>query len=128
MKTDLTTLPPTLVEAIETLAAALLNAEPLVAYRQAVAALEADPDSTTLLNQFSAAQNEVRKCQGNGTITQFHLDRLRSLQRQVQANSTIMSYADAQQVALAYLPKVNLEISQLIGLDFVSLAGPSGCC
>lgn len=128
MKTELTTLPPPLIEAIEMLAAALLNTEPLAAYRQASANLEADPDSTTLLSQFSAAQAEVRKCQGNGTITQFHLDRLRSLQRQVQANSTIMSYADAQQAALAYLPEVNLEISQLIGLDFASLAGPSGCC
>jgi cell fate (sporulation/competence/biofilm development) regulator YlbF (YheA/YmcA/DUF963 family) len=128
MKTELTTLPPPLVEAIETLAAALFNTEPLAAYHRAVAALEADPDSTTLLNQFSAAQAEVRKRQGNGTITQFHLDRLRSLQRQVQANSTIMNYASAQQAALAYLPEVNLEISQLLGLDFASLAGPSGCC
>jgi cell fate (sporulation/competence/biofilm development) regulator YlbF (YheA/YmcA/DUF963 family) len=128
MKTELTTLPPPLVEAIETLAAALLNTEPLAAYRQAAAALEAEPDSMTLLNQFSAAQAEVRKRQGNGTVTQFHLDRLRSLQRQVQANSAIMNYASAQQSALAYLPEVNLEISQLIGMDFAALAGPSGCC
>lgn len=128
MKTELTTLPPPLVEAIETLAAALLNTEPLAAYRQATAVLGSDPDSTTLLNQFSAAQAEVRKHQGNGTLTQFHIDRLRSLQRQVQTNSTIVSYASAQQSALAYLPEVNVEISQLIGLDFASLAGPSGCC
>ena len=128
MKTELTTLPPPLVEAIETLAVALLNTEPLAAYHQAAAALEADPDSTALLNHFSAAQAEVRKRQGNGTIAQFDVDRLRSLQRQVQANSTIMSYASTQQAALAYLPEVNLEISQLLGLDFASLAGPSGCC
>lgn len=128
MKTELTMLPPTLVEAIETLAAALLNTEPLVAYHQATATLEADPDSITLLSQFSAAQAQVRKRQGDGTITQFDVDRLRSLQRQVQVNSTIMSYASAQQAALAYLPEVNGEISQLIGLDFASLAGPSGCC
>lgn len=128
MKTELTTLPPPLVEVIETLAVALLSAESLATYRQAAATLEADPDSTALLNHFSAVQSEVRKRQRDGTITQFDVDRLRSLQRQVQVNSTIMSYASAQQTALAYLPEVNLEISQLLGLDFASLAGPSGCC
>jgi cell fate (sporulation/competence/biofilm development) regulator YlbF (YheA/YmcA/DUF963 family) len=73
-------------------------------------------------------QAQVRKHQGDGTITQFDVDRLRSLQRQVQVNSTLMSYASAQQTALAYLPEVNVEISQLLGLDFASLAGPPGCC
>jgi len=38
-----------------------------------------------------------------------------------------MEFAMAQQEAVAYLPQVNLEISEMLGVDFASLAGPGSC-
>lgn len=39
----------------------------------------------------------------------------------------IMDFAETQQLASAYLPEVNQEISQLLGVDFASLVRPAGC-
>lgn len=128
MNADLMNLSVSLTAAIETLAAALIQAEPVAVYHQAKANLDADTESLNLLQLFSMAQSELRIRQAEGTVTQAHVGRLRDLQSQVQANPTIMAYASAQQAALAYLPEVNLEISQLLGLDFAAVAGPAGCC
>jgi cell fate (sporulation/competence/biofilm development) regulator YlbF (YheA/YmcA/DUF963 family) len=128
MNTEPMALPASLTVALETLAAALARSEPMAAYHQAQANLEADPASLNLLQLFSMAQSELRLRQTDGTMTPANVGRLRDLQNQVQANPTIMAYARAQQAALAYLPEVNLEISQLLGPDFAAVAGPFGCC
>ena len=121
-------LPPDLQEAVEALAENLAQSEPLILYRQAQARLDADHQAHTLLERLSAAQADLRARQGRGgAITQADIDQLRVLQHQVQTNRTIMDYAQAQQAAIAYLPEVNQEISQLLGVDFAALAGPASC-
>lgn len=121
-------LPDNVRAAVERLATGLRQAEPLAAYYQAEANLQADADSTNLLERFMSAQNHVRLRQANGNLTQADMERLRLLQTQIKANVLIMTYAQGQQEALAYLPEINYEISQLLGFDFAGLAGPSGCC
>lgn len=63
----------------------------------------------------------------NGNLTQADIERLRTLQNQAQANLTIMTYIQAQQNAIAYLPAVNMEISQLLGIDFAALSNRAVC-
>ncbi|HUV90970.1 MAG TPA: YlbF family regulator [Anaerolineae bacterium] len=121
------TLPADLLAAIEALVENLLRAEPIVHYHQAQARLEADQQAHSLLERLSAAQADLRKRQSRGMLTQADVDNLRMLQRDAQANPVIMDYAEAQQAALACLPVVNQEISQLLGIDFASLAGPGSC-
>ncbi len=120
-------LPPNLLEATETLALTLLAAEPVVAYHRAKAQLDSDSEARDLLERFSTAQRDLRQRQGNGGVTEADMGRLRTLQRAVQSNRVIMEYAETQQAAIAFLPTVNQEISQLIGMDFASLAGPGSC-
>ena len=60
-------------------------------------------------------------------MTQADIDRLRVLQNEVQANKIIMLFVETQQAAIAYLPGVNKEISQLLGFDFAGMAGPASC-
>ena len=127
MDTSTVTLPPELLAATESLADSLLRAGPIAAYRRAKARLDADPHAHALLERFSAAQADLRFKQSRGTVTQADVDHLRALQREVQSNRAIMDYAETQQAAIAYLPEVNLEISQLLGVDFGSLAGPASC-
>ncbi|MCL4465510.1 MAG: YlbF family regulator [Chloroflexi bacterium] len=121
------TLPPTIRAAAERLAAAIETAEPIVAYRHAKARLDGDPHADELLQQLSAAQADLRKRQSNGGVTPAALEQVRAMQREVQANPVIMQFAMAQQEAVAYLPQVNQEISELLGMDFASLAGPGSC-
>lgn len=129
MTTSSPALPPNLLAATEALAAQLIYAEPIALYRRAQARLDADAGARALLERFSAAQADLRARSGQseGSVTQAGVDHLRDLQRQVQTNRAIMEYAETQQAALAYLPEVNREISQLLGVDFASLAGPASC-
>ena len=127
MKNEAIILPPAVLAATENLAAALVGAAPIAAYRRAQERLEADPQATDLLKRFSDAQTEVRLRQSKGAVAQSTVERLRALQREVRSNQIIMEYAESQQTAMAYLPEVNAEISQMLGMDFASLAGPASC-
>jgi len=127
MTSDSVMLPPAVLVAVERLATTLAGAEPIAAYRQAKKRLETDPDAGELLERFQSVQADLRVRQARGTITQADVTRLRTLQRAVQSNQLIIEYAEAQQAAMAYLPEVNQEISQLLGIDFASLAGPASC-
>jgi len=80
-----------------------------------------------LLEQLSAAQAELRTRQMSGSVIQNDIDALRALQGEVQSNRVIRNYAQTQQAAIAFLPQVNQEISQLLGLDFASLVLPANC-
>jgi len=129
MNTKTVTVPPTILAAAETLAAALIRVEPIAAYRRAQAQLEATPHARALLERLSAAQADLRARSGQsrGTLTQSDLNNVRALQQEVRSDPVIMDYAVTQQAAVAYLPKVNQEISQLLGTDFAALAGPASC-
>jgi cell fate (sporulation/competence/biofilm development) regulator YlbF (YheA/YmcA/DUF963 family) len=127
MVTKVITLPENISTATEQLAAAILRAEPIAAYQQAKARLDADPEAHELLERLTRAQADLRMRQTKNAVTQADLDQLRDLQRQVQSNQRIMDYAETQQMAISYLPAVNQEISQLLGVDFASLAGPASC-
>ncbi len=121
------TLPSNLSSAAERLAQALLHSEFISAYQQAKDSLYADPQAVALLERLSTTQADLRRKQNQGTLTQEEINALRALQKEVQANPKIMAYAQTQQDAIRYLPYVNDEISELIGIDFASLAGPASC-
>jgi cell fate (sporulation/competence/biofilm development) regulator YlbF (YheA/YmcA/DUF963 family) len=127
MNTNLTKIPPGLLAATKALAETLLHSEPLLAYHQAKTHLERDAEASAFLERLSTAQNEFRVRQSNGSVTQADIDRLRVLQNEVQANKIIMLFVETQQAAIAYLPEVNKEISQLLGFDFTGMAGPASC-
>jgi cell fate (sporulation/competence/biofilm development) regulator YlbF (YheA/YmcA/DUF963 family) len=116
-----------ILTAAERLADAISQAAPVAAYQQAKERLDGDAQARELLERFSKAQADLRVHQSRNAVTQAEVDAARALQREVQANRTIMDYAETQQAAIAYLPEVNQEISLLIGIDFASLAGPASC-
>jgi cell fate (sporulation/competence/biofilm development) regulator YlbF (YheA/YmcA/DUF963 family) len=120
-------LPEELQAAAEALCENLLASEPFVLYNRAETRLIEDSQAKNLLERLSTMQAELRSKQGSGSITQEEIDELRALQREVQQNGTIMAYANAQQGAVNYLREINQEISQLIGVDFASMARQS-CC
>lgn len=120
-------LPVEILTAAEQLADALLHAGPIAAYQQAKARLDGDKHARELLERFLKTQSDLRVRQSLNAVTQTDVDQLRALQREVQSNRIIIEYAETQQAAIAYLPRVNQEISQLLGVDFASLAGPASC-
>jgi len=121
------TLPPTVLDAAGRLAKAIRTAEPVDSYHRAKARLDGDAGAHGLLERLSDAQADLRRRQNDGGVTPAGLEQVRALQREVQSNAIIMDFAMAQQEAVAYLPQVNQEISELLGMDFASLAGPGSC-
>ncbi len=115
-------------QATEALADSLMQAEPIAAYRQAEARLKADGQALNLLERLSADQAALRTLQARSKVTQADVDQVRRLQTEVQANAVIMEYVQTQQAAVAYLRQVNGQIGELLGVDFASLLGRSGCC
>ena len=112
----------------QTLAENLAASEPIVRYAHAKKILNNDAASLELLAKLSAVQAGLRNLQLRSAVTQSDIDELRSLQDKAQTNPIIVDYAQAQQNAVASLREINVEISQLIGLDFAALARRSSCC
>jgi cell fate (sporulation/competence/biofilm development) regulator YlbF (YheA/YmcA/DUF963 family) len=127
MNTNITKIPPGLLAATKTLAETLLHSEPMLAYHQAKTHLERNAEASAILERLSTTQNEFRARQSNGLVTQVDIDHLRVLQSEVHANKIIMLFVETEQAAIAYLPEVNKEISQLVGFDFAGMAGPASC-
>lgn len=122
-----TILNPSLQEATDALIGNLLASEAFVRYQQAQTSLNEDHQAHELLEQLSRTQVDLRKKQAIGKVTQVEIDALRTLQKQVQHNSVIMSYAQTQQGAINFLREINDEISQLLGINFASFANHATC-
>ncbi len=120
-------LTPALLAAAEKLAETLGRIEPIAAFQRAKARYDADTEVQSIIEQYTAARTDLQLRQANGSITQADLNRLRDLQRQVQANAVVVDFVGTQQVAAVYLSDVVQELDELIGMDFASLASPSTC-
>jgi len=121
-------LSPELMAATESLAVNVRQSESFVLYHLAREALESDSEAQSLLRRLSEAQAKVRTSQAHGQVTPDDIEQLRALQGRAQRNRAIIDYARTQQAAVAHLREVNQEISELLGVDFASLARQAGCC
>jgi len=118
---------PTVEAAAREFALKLRASPPIAAFWQAKERLEADEEAQRLLAELQQRQQALMLKQQDGRgITQEEIDALRRLQGEAQRNPVIMAYVQAQRYAQAFLPEVNMEISQLLGFDFGGLAGAVG--
>jgi cell fate (sporulation/competence/biofilm development) regulator YlbF (YheA/YmcA/DUF963 family) len=118
---------PDLMAATDQLAEAIKQSEPMRYYQQAQADLKADEQASTILEQLTAVQIELRQRQMNGRLTQADIQQARTLQNEAQTNGLIMAFVQTQQQAMASLNEVNDEISQLLGLNFAALSQTNSC-
>jgi cell fate (sporulation/competence/biofilm development) regulator YlbF (YheA/YmcA/DUF963 family) len=117
----------TVETAARTLAAKLKATPAIAAFEQAQVELEADEPARSMMAELQQLQDTLLQKQQMGTLTQGEIDAYRGLQRKVQDNPIIQAYFEAQRQAQAFLPQVNMEISQMLGFDFNRLAGAAGC-
>ena len=128
MNTPISRLPEDFLEATTVLAENLLHSEPVLQYQMANKNFNEDTQASHLLQKLSQVQADLRKHQTHKKVTDEDLTELRNLQNEVQSNQTIQDLGNAQQAAILYLREINQEISNLIGIDFSSLARRSGTC
>jgi cell fate (sporulation/competence/biofilm development) regulator YlbF (YheA/YmcA/DUF963 family) len=128
MKTQISTLPDSLLAATSALTENLMQSEPFVRYQDADRKLRADQKAMRLLDELSELQQEVRDHQYSGNISENEVNLLRKLQSEVNTNEVIQEHGYAQEIAVAFLREVNKEISNLLSVDFASLTRRSGGC
>ncbi len=120
-------IPLELIGAVDNLIQNLTTSEPFLAYKNSREQMYSDPQAHALLERLSALQKEIRGKQTGGGVTQEDLKNLRAVQAEVQSNGAIIAYATSQQEAVGFLREINREISQLLGVDFASLARQKTC-
>ncbi len=107
---------------------ALLHAPALVAYRNALAALEADPGARQLLDDLRDRQLALARVQRTGlAASQEQIAALRVCQDSVRANGTIMVHLRTANELKAFLPAVAVEVSAALGTDYAALVAPTSC-
>jgi cell fate (sporulation/competence/biofilm development) regulator YlbF (YheA/YmcA/DUF963 family) len=121
------TLPATVFVAADDLIAALQETEAVAAFQRAKQAMDADPTTQSLLNDFQMAQMAFRQKQANQTLTQDDIDRIRALQQQIQADPQIAAFSTAQFPVRTLLDELAAEFSDNVGFDFATLANVSSC-
>lgn len=119
--------PEKLVISINNLADQIKHTESVNRYLIAKEEFTQDATAQKIMGDLSTFQKEIRQKQNNNEITPQDLEKLRSLQTNAQENEVIYSYSLSQQVAVGKLREINAEISNLLGIDFASLA-KNTCC
>lgn len=119
--------PEKLVVSVNHLAEQIKHTESINRYLIAKEEFTQDAAAQKIMGDLSTFQEKIRQKQNNNEITPQDLEKLRSLQTNAQENEVIYSYSLSQQVAVGKLREINAEISNLLGIDFASLA-KNTCC
>jgi len=118
-----------LMEATSSLAMNLAQSEPFLQFKAAEQKLKADQQAMQLLADLEEIQQKIRTQQYSNSVSESDFTRLRELQNAIGINETIQERARALENAIVFLREANQEISNLLGIDFASLARRStGCC
>jgi cell fate (sporulation/competence/biofilm development) regulator YlbF (YheA/YmcA/DUF963 family) len=112
----------TMQASAHTLGQSLSASEPFTRYVRSQLSLDDDSSASDLLEQLIAIQNDFRRGQAQGTITQEDIEQLKAIQGQAQEDAAIMEYAHSQQMAIAYQKEIIQTISQQLGMDFALIA------
>lgn len=121
--------PNTLLEATSQLTGNLVRSEQFLRLQEAARKLQSDKEATALLAEFLDLQQKIRIQQRSTQISKEDIKRLRELQNAIMTKETIQEKELAEECAAAFLREVNQEISNMLGVDFASLARrSSGCC
>ena len=108
---------------------ALKAQQPFAGLAEAQLALEADAETSALLRRFKTVQASLREKQMRNALTEENIRDFRAIRTQVGNSPLIRALTEAQREAIRFLQEVNARLSELLGLDFASLARPaSGCC
>jgi cell fate (sporulation/competence/biofilm development) regulator YlbF (YheA/YmcA/DUF963 family) len=127
MTTQNTTIEGNLGIALNTLAKNIQYTEPVNRFLTARENFDQDSSARKIMEELSEQQRMIRQKQTANSISADDLEKLRSLQVKAQENKTISTFAFAQQEAIGYLRELNTEISNLLGIDFASLAKNTNC-
>lgn len=118
-----------IVEKAKSFAKILASSREFQEFHSAQEKLKQDKEARSLLEQFQKKQREVQEARMGGRGFSGNAFReIEKLQRKLQSNSTIMTWAQAQQDAIGLIQDANQEISRAAGFDFGQSSSSGGPC
>lgn len=108
------------------LAESMALSEAVLGYTKAHQTLLHDQEAPQLIKEATELQQKIYAGGSDGNDLEKDINRMRELQELISTNTAIQEQAIARETAVAFLREINQEISQLIGIDFASLAGRPG--
>ncbi|MCA0454849.1 MAG: YlbF family regulator [Chloroflexi bacterium] len=120
-------LPSNVETTAKTLIESLLRTPTMVDVQQAKRSLDEDAETQALLKRYATAQSDLRSRQTSGSITQQDINFLRELQLQVQTNSKVIAFVEAQRFARFLLDETSSQLGEALGIDFTAMSAAS-CC
>ncbi len=92
-------------------------------------ALEENKETQKLLEKIRVGQEELQKKQQEGTLELKDLQRLKSIQEEVNNKKVFTEYTEAYKKVSILIEEVNKELSAYLGFDFAVFGRkPGGCC
>ncbi len=116
------------IEVAKEFGEALANCEECRAVEQAEEALKKDLRAKKLISDYQSLQFSIQRAQmwGEG-VPKDKMERLRSLEAEMNLNPLIRNLTNAQKKLQETLVALNNEISNILGIDFAANSS-SGCC
>lgn len=89
-----------------------------------------DPDLQAMMKALRQKAEEFQKAERAGTLDEGQLREFRTMQTSFRSHPLLRDFLEAQQAATLLMKETNSIVSQILGLDFGSTAGPAsgGCC
>jgi cell fate (sporulation/competence/biofilm development) regulator YlbF (YheA/YmcA/DUF963 family) len=123
-------MPPTgvLRNAALSFARSLKSTDAAKQFLEARHSFETDEELSQSRAVFNQAAQDFREMQDAGTLTEQEINRVRTLQSNLNMHPRTIEYMRAQQEMAELLQECNQQILEVLGLDFSAIAISSGCC
>jgi cell fate (sporulation/competence/biofilm development) regulator YlbF (YheA/YmcA/DUF963 family) len=109
-------------------ARSLKSADVVKQFLEAQHVFENDADLSRSRAVFNEAAQSFRQKQSAGTLSEQDINRMRTLQSNVNLHPHTVELLRSQQEIAELLQECNQQISEVLGLDFSAIAVPPGCC
>ncbi len=119
----------TLKQAADEFVTALEQDTTVQAFQKARETFRTDSELHNLRSDYSQIMQQLQGKQLDGTLTEEDIAQLKTLQLKINQHPSTTMMIETQDKVTGVLASCNMEISNLLGLDFSATAAPaSGCC
>jgi len=120
--------PSSLVEKAKAFAKTLASSEEFEEYYSLQQKLKNDPEARSLLEELERKHQELRDMMQGKRGQEDVYVAIQELQDKIRSNDTIMSWLQAEQLAMAMIREANESITGAAGFDFGQNASTNGAC
>jgi len=114
--------------AVASFARILKSADAVKRFLEARLNFESDPELSRSRELLALAAESYREKQAADTLSEQDIDRIRTLQSNVNLHPLTIELLGSQQEMAELLQECNRQMTDVLGIDFAGISVSSGCC